>query len=253
MVVKKIYDRLLKEYGYQGWWPLIGYDGVNVTKTGSINGYHPGEYDFPRNDDEKFEIICGALLTQNTSWVNVEKALINLKEAGLLGMREIAGGDIEKIKECIKPAGYYNQKGERLKILAEYFWGLGGRVPSRNELLMLKGVGPETADSILLYAYGVSSFVVDSYTRRIVEGLKLIEKGRSYGEIKRFFEAGLGKVGSGERGVGSGEVVDGGGGEKSIDFKIYQEFHALLARHAKRFYLGNKNGEGDFLREIVSV
>lgn len=228
MVVKKIYDRLLKEYGQQGWWPLLSYDGVNVTKTGSVNGYHPGEYDFPRNDEEKFEIICGALLTQNTSWLNVEKALINLRDAGLLGSREILGCDVEKIKECIKPAGYFNSKGERLKILAEFFVGLDGRVPERDELLLVKGVGPETADSILLYGYSVPSFVIDAYTRRIVEGLGLVESGLSYDEIKKFFEDSL-----------------------NSDYEVYQEFHALLVEHAKRFYLGNNSGEDDFLKGLL--
>ncbi len=228
MVLRKIYDRLLKEYGEQGWWPIISYNGNNSTKTGSINGYHPGEYDFPRNDEERFEIICGALLTQNTSWLNVEKALTNLRDVGLLGAKEILEEDSEKIKECIKPAGYYNSKAERLKILAEFFIGLKGRVPRRDELLLVKGVGPETCDSILLYAYSISSFVVDTYTRRIIEGLGVVESGLGYDEIKDFFEKNL-----------------------EEDYKIYQEFHALFVEHAKRFYIGKKNGENDFLKEVI--
>jgi endonuclease III related protein len=209
MVVKKIYDRLLSEYGAQGWWPLLSYDGVNPTKTGSVTGYHPGDYSFPRSDDERFEIICGALLTQNTNWQNVEKALINLRNKGLLNARGVLNCDIDLLKDCIRPAGYFNQKAERLKILAEFFVGLD-RVPMRDELLDLKGVGPETCDSILLYAYSVPSFVVDAYTKRMVRRLGLVG-GDNYDDIKSFFENNLDK-----------------------DYRVYQEFHALIVEYAKR-------------------
>ena len=76
--INLIYDKLLKTYSYQGWWPIIGYDGSNPTKTGAVKGYHPNDYSFPRNSNEQFEIIMGSVLTQNTSWPSVEKALNNL-------------------------------------------------------------------------------------------------------------------------------------------------------------------------------
>lgn len=76
--INLIYDKLLKTYSYQGWWPIIGYDGSNPTKTGAVKGYHPKDYSFPRNSKEQFEIIMGSVLTQNTSWPSVEKALGNL-------------------------------------------------------------------------------------------------------------------------------------------------------------------------------
>ena len=75
-----IFDKLLKTYSYQGWWPFIGYDGVNPTKTGAISGYHPKDYDFPKDTNQKFEIVIGSILTQNTTWPSVEQALNNLNK-----------------------------------------------------------------------------------------------------------------------------------------------------------------------------
>ena len=227
-MLNKIYNRLLEEYGPQGWWLLLDYKGVNPTKTGSMNGYHPNDFSHPTNEIERFEIITGALLTQNTNWQNVEKALLNLKRSNLLNPKSIQEVEIEKLKENIRPGGYYNQKSERLKILAKFFISLNGRTPKREELLSLKGVGPETADSILLYAYSVPSFVVDSYTKRIFINLGLINNEMDYNEIKYYFEKNLIK-----------------------DYKVYQEFHALIVEHAKRYYL-TKNNESDFLKEITN-
>lgn len=227
MVIKKIYDVLLERYGSQGWWPLLDFRGVNPTKTGSINGYHQGDYSFPKNEKQRFEIICGALLTQNTNWINVEKALINLKAKGLLCPKKISQVDIKVIKEAIKPAGYYNQKSERLKNLANFFLSLKNRTPLREELLKLKGIGFETADSILLYAYSVPVFVVDSYTKRVFLNLDLIKKDMGYEEIRSFIEENIEK-----------------------DFKVYQEFHALLVEHAKRFYIKKKSLR-DFLLDVM--
>jgi endonuclease-3 related protein len=215
-VILKIYNFLLSLYGPQGWWPLIELHdngGENPTKTGSVQGYHPGDYTYPHTRVQQFEIICGAMLTQNTSWQQVEKALINLKQVDSLSPEAIFALDPETLREAIKPAGYYNQKAARLKILAEWFLELSGRVPEREELLSLKGVGPETADSILLYAFKQPSFVVDAYTRRIVSNLDLSEEKAKYSEIKALFEDNLPK-----------------------DLVIYQEYHALLVEHAKRYY-----------------
>ena len=142
---------------------LHGSIGTNPTKTGSVQGYHPGDYTYPQSDNQKF-VSCGALLTQNTSWLQVERALINLKLMDSLSPKKSSLLNM-KLKKAIKPSGYYNQKALRLKILAEWFLRLEGRNPERNELLSLKGVGPETADSILIYAFKQPSFVVDAYTR----------------------------------------------------------------------------------------
>ncbi|MCC4771433.1 endonuclease III domain-containing protein [Methanosarcina sp. DH2] len=215
-VIQIIYDYLFNSYGPQGWWPLteLHYiDGTNPTKTGSVRGYHPGDYTYPHTDSQQFEIICGALLTQNTSWQQVERALINLRQTNSLSPESILSIDPEALKEFIKPAGYYNQKAARLKTLAEWFLELKSRIPQREELLSLKGIGPETADSILLYAFKQPSFVVDTYTRRVVSNLGLADEKAKYSEIKELFEENLPK-----------------------DLVIYQEYHALLVEHAKRYY-----------------
>jgi len=214
--IGKIYDCLLSSYGPQGWWPLTELreaGGANPAKTGSVQGYHLADYTYPQTRNQQFEIICGALLTQNTSWIQVEKTLLNLKQIHSLSPESILSVDPETLKEAIKPAGYYNQKAMRLKTLACWFSKLGDRVPAREELLSLKGVGPETADSILLYAFKQPSFVVDAYTKRIVTNLGLADEKASYNEIKVLFEENLPE-----------------------DLAVYQEYHALLVEHAKRYY-----------------
>lgn len=220
-VILKIYSVLLASYGPQGWWPLTelhDQGGTNPTKTGSIHGYHPGDYTYPHTENQQFEIICGALLTQNTGWPQVEKALMNLKQINSLSPGGVLTLDPETLKETIKPAGYYNQKAVRLKILAEWFLELKGRTPEREELLSIKGVGPETADSVFLYAFKKPSFVVDAYTRRIVSNLGLAGEKAKYPEIKALFEENLPE-----------------------DLVIYQEYHALIVEHAKRYYQKKSN------------
>jgi endonuclease III related protein len=223
-IILKIFNCLFDSYGPQGWWPLTELHeagGANPTKSGSVQGYHPGDYTYPQTRDQQFEIICGALLTQNTSWIQVEKALLNLKHLNALYPERILSLNPEVLKEAIKPAGYYNQKTTRLKALALWFMELEGRIPAREELLSLKGIGPETADSILLYAFKQPSFVVDSYTKRIVTNLRLVDEKADYSEIKALFE----------------ESLPG-------DLEIYQEYHALLVEHAKRYY----QKKGDYAR-----
>ena len=215
-VIRKIYNCLFTSYGPQGWWPLTELrkkGGTNPEKTGSVMGYHPADYTYPQTRNQQFEIICGALLTQNTSWIQVEKTLLNLKQIHSLSSESILSLDQETLKEAIRPAGYYNQKALRLKTLACWFSELGDRVPAREELLSLKGVGPETADSILLYTFKQPSFVVDAYTKRIVTNLGLADEKASYNEIKTLFEENLPE-----------------------DLAVYQEYHALLVEHAKRYY-----------------
>ncbi len=212
-VIKYIYEQLFCLYDSQGWWPLLDCQGTNPTKTGSMKGYHPGDYSYPRNDAQRFEICIGALLTQNTNWVNVEKALRNLKEQKLLTPKTMLSCTDAVLKQVIRPAGYFNQKARKLKEFSSFYLQLNGKTPTREQLLALWGVGPETADSILLYAYNIPTFVVDAYTRRILTNLKLAPSTASYDDIKVLFESAL---------------------EQSP--QIYQEYHALLVEHAKRYY-----------------
>jgi endonuclease III related protein len=229
--IRAIYNHLFALYGPQGWWPLTQFheaEGKNPTKTGSIQGYHPADYTYPQTKNQQFEIICGALLTQNTSWMQVEKALLNLKQIHSLSPESLLALDLKTLKEVIRPAGYYNQKSMRLKALASWFLKLGDRIPLREELLSLKGVGPETADSILLYAFKQPFFVVDAYTKRIVTNLNLVNDKATYNEIKALFEDNLPE-----------------------DFAVYQEYHALLVEHAKRYYQKKDRGINDIILKHI--
>ena len=222
MALNEIFERLLDTYFCQGWWPVTDYEGENPTKTGSTKGYHPGDYSFPRDSMERFEIIIGAVLTQNTSWPQVEQSLINLKELTDLTPFHVLDLDEDDFKQAIKPSGYFNQKYNYLRNISEFYISLDGRTPERNDLLSVKGIGPETADSILLYAYGQKEFVVDAYTRRIFSYLSLIDEKDSYNKIKKFFEDNF-----------EGDVSD------------YQEYHALIVEHAKNHYSKKPYGEKD--------
>ncbi|HII72026.1 TPA: endonuclease III domain-containing protein, partial [Candidatus Woesearchaeota archaeon] len=194
----------------QGWWPLLGHQGVNPTKTGSVTGYHPGDYSFPKDELQQFEICLGAILTQNTSWPQVEKALHNLKRINSLSAKGIKKLSAGKLREVIKPAGYYNQKAKYIREFIKFFERSEG-IPSRTDVLGVKGVGNETADSILLYAFKMPEFVIDAYTKRIFSRLGVISHSDSYESIKHLFEENL---------------------EKNLE--SYQEYHALIVEHAKR-------------------
>ncbi len=222
MSFNEIFKKLLDTYSYQGWWPITDYTGTNPTKTGSTQGYHPKDYSFPRNSLEQFEIVIGAILTQNTSWPQVEKSIINLKELINLSPYEILELGEEDFKKAIKPSGYFNQKYNYLRNVSEFYISLEDRTPERKDLLSVKGIGPETADSILLYAYGQKEFVVDAYTRRIFSYLGLINEKDSYNRIKKRFE----------------DDFDG-------DVNDYQEYHALIVEHAKNHYLKKPYGVND--------
>ncbi len=128
----------------------------------------------------------------------------------------------DEFKEAIRPSGYFNQKYNYLRNISEFYTSLEGQVPKRKDLLSVKGVGPETADSILLYAYCEKEFVVDAYTRRIFTYLGLINEKDSYNKIKKLFE----------------DNFDG-------DVNDYQEYHALIVEHAKNHYLKKPYGEND--------
>ncbi len=211
--IQHIYDHLLDQYGPQGWWPLTAVTGTNPTKTGSLQGYHPGLYHHPTTDDERFEICLGAILTQNTNWVNVEKALFNLKNAEALSCMGIKLLADEKLKTLIQPAGYFNQKAKKIRFFVDFYMELDGATPTRQDLLAIWGVGPETADSMLLYAYQQPTFVIDAYTKRIFIHLGLATENTTYDELKNIFEESL-----------------------NADWIIYQEYHALIVEHAKRHY-----------------
>ena len=157
---------MFEAYGPQYWWPA---------KT-------------------RFEVIVGAYLTQNTSWRNVERALVNLRKAGVLTVKGIRDIDRIRLEQMLRPSGYFRQKAERLKIFIAYLDSIYGGSLSRmfaqptaqlrDELLKLKGVGPETADSILLYAGRHPTFVVDVYTRRILDRHRILPFNAKYGELQ---------------------------------------------------------------------
>ncbi|MCD6415485.1 MAG: endonuclease III domain-containing protein [Planctomycetes bacterium] len=189
-----LYEALRREFGPREWWPA----------------------------DTPFEVMVGAILTQRTNWQNVEKAMERLRAAGALDVRTLAGMSPEQMHELVRPAGYYRQKSARLSRLARWFWERAEGDPQRlatrptddlrEELLSLRGIGPETADSILLYALERPSFVVDSYTNRAVVRHGLLEPGCGYYELKELFEANL-----------------------PADIDLYQDYHAQLVELGKRF------------------
>jgi endonuclease III related protein len=211
--VLRIYGALLDAYGPQGWWPLLDVRGCQPTATGQLRGYHPGDYGFPRTHAQRFEICVGAVLTQNTAWPNVEQALLNLRRLDALLPERILAVSDAALEEAIRPSGYFRVKRRKLRELAAAYVGFAGRVPSRDALLGVWGIGPETADSIRLYAYGQAEMVVDAYARRVLAALEWVPGNASYDAVKAFCSGGLPQ-----------------------DVPTYQEFHALLVEHAKRCY-----------------
>ena len=171
--VRAYYHTLFSAWGRQHWWPA----------------------------QSRFEVIVGAYLTQNTAWANVEKALANLRKARLLTIRGIRRTPQPKLEQLLRPSGYFRQKAQRLKtfvsFLDERYGGSLARMFARpttelrDELLALNGVGPETADSILLYAGNHPVFVVDAYTRRILERHQVVSGAAGYDEIRQLFERAL--------------------------------------------------------------
>lgn len=202
-----VYKRLFSAYGPQGWWPIV--DG----KTGACE-YTGGA---PKNREEAFEIIVGCILTQNTQWdPNVVRAIGSLKGEGKLDAAVLASSKSSVIAPLIKSAGYFNQKTDRIKRIAT-FWMDHPKLfdldvsTLRSALLAQHGVGNETADSIILYAAGKPSFVVDAYTKRIMARMGLCDQGVSYDELQTMFHTSL-----------------------DVDEGLYKEYHALLVELAKR-------------------
>ncbi|MCJ7730025.1 MAG: endonuclease III domain-containing protein [Sedimentisphaerales bacterium] len=189
-----IYNLLFARFGPQHWWP----------------------------GDSPFEIIIGAILTQNTNWTNVEKAIANLKKAKVLSPAKLHHLDIKKLADLIRPAGYFNIKAKRLNNFLDWlFENYAGQLKNlediptdrlRSELLSVKGIGPETADSILLYALNRPVFVIDAYTARICSRHHLIDEGADYHQIQELFESNL-----------------------PSDIRLFNEYHALLVRLGKDF------------------
>ncbi len=221
--MQQIYGKLFKAYGKQGWWPLS--KGSLETK------HHNGK---PCSDKDRFEIMAGAIMTQNTAWTNVEKAIYNLNRAKLLSAEKIRKAPVKRIASLIKPAGYYNQKAARLKVVAGYFLNNKSVFKEnakelREELLKVNGIGPETADSIVLYAFEKPSFVVDAYTRRIFSRLKLCKEDNKYEEIQTLFESRL-----------------------PSDAELFKEYHALIVEHAKRHCKKKPDCDGCVLKKKCS-
>jgi endonuclease-3 related protein len=209
-----LYCRLLESFGPQGWWPLSSLAG-----RGSFDdrGYHRGDFSYPRTAEQRFEIAMGAVLTQNTTWKNVEKVIKKLIGCGLLTPEAISCISLAELGKYIRASGYYNQKAKKLKILSDFFLKIerlpGGCCrPARGKLLALWGIGPETADSILLYVYKIPSFVIDAYTRRLAARLGLVSGGESYDKLQSLFTGSLPR-----------------------EYELYAEFHALIVRQAKYY------------------
>ena len=208
-MINILYSNLLEQHGPQGWWPIVDMRLKDAR-------YHLST---PRNDSDVFEIAVGAVLTQNIAWKNVVTAMVNLKQKRLLTAGAIIDAAHEEIAELIRPSGYYNQKTKKLKELSQWFIDRKSLVRSvsrydapvlREELLSITGIGPETADSILLYAFNKKIFVVDAYTRRILSRIGTLEGTETYHEIQSLFHENF------TRGIGE-----------------YREYHALLVAHGK--------------------
>ncbi len=189
-----IYNSLYSHFGPQNWWP----------------------------GDTSFEVCVGAILTQNTAWQNVEKAIANLKKEKLLDPHKINKLPVKSLARLIKPSGYFNIKAKRLKnfisFLCERYDGKVGKMFSnssghlRGHLLNVNGIGPETADSILLYAGDVPVFVVDAYTKRIFHRLKFTPEDITYHNMQQFFMKNL-----------------------PIDAMLFNEYHALIVMLGKNY------------------
>jgi len=203
---------LFSHYGPRGWWPLL-------KKKNEAQGWHcvyrPGDYGASLQPLQRFEIGIGAVLTQNTSWNGAVKALISLKEADRLRPeRLIEPNAVEEIRQLVRPSGFFNQKQERLAIWSYFFMQQNGHTPHRSVLLALKGIGPETADSILLYAYGRPLFIADAYARRIM--------GRITGVAWSYESL------AGEMHRMSQTLVE------SERLQTFNEAHALMVEHGKQ-------------------
>lgn len=187
-----VYRRLHRAYGPQHWWP----------------------------GETPFEVMVGAVLTQNTAWSNVEKAIANLKQACALDAEVIANAPHSRLARWLKPSGYFNIKAQRLGNFCRWYLAQGGfeslnswdTARLRQGLLSVNGIGPETADDILLYAFERPVFVIDAYTRRLHGRLGIVRGDEGYEHLRALFEAAL---------------------KTRAKAKLFNEFHALIVRHGK--------------------
>jgi endonuclease-3 related protein len=220
-----LYKKLSSCFGPQLWWPVTDEGGTEPVcrKRGRLD------------ERQMLEVCVGAILTQNTSWKNAEKALINLNRAGMVSVERMAACRQQRLASLIRPSGYYNQKAERLRLFClhlkkNYSCSLIRMFAKpvkelRGELLSLKGIGPETADSIILYSARKPAFVVDAYTKRLAERLYGITFS-SYDGLQSFFEASL----------------------SPPDSTLFAEYHALIVEFCKRICRKKPLCKGCFLR-----
>jgi len=188
--LEDLYNRLFNSYGPQHWWPA----------------------------ETPFEIMVGAILTQNTAWTNVEKAIQNLKQANALNTHSIIDLANDNLAELIYPSGYFNVKSQRLKNYTNWFVDAGrfkglqqlDNPDLRQRLLSVNGIGPETADDILLYAFERPVFVIDAYTRRLFKKVLSISGDEPYETLRLMCESSL-----------------------NPEVPLFNEYHALIVRHAK--------------------
>jgi endonuclease III related protein len=189
--LRAVFRRLETAYGRQDWWPA----------------------------DTRFEILIGAVLTQNTAWTNVERALANLRARRWLGAQAILQAPRPQLAAALKPSGYFNLKAQRLRALCAWFVDAGGfraldrweTARLRHALLGVHGIGPETADDIVLYAFHRPVFVIDAYTRRLFTRLGFLQGHPGYEALRAACERVL-----------------------PADATAYQQYHALIVEHAKR-------------------
>jgi endonuclease-3 related protein len=186
-MLKRIYRQLFTHYGPQHWWPA----------------------------ESPFEVMVGAVLTQNTAWINVERAIANLHQADLLDPVSLSALDQTELADYLRPAGYFNIKAKRLQALTRFLLDNPqldhlDTEELRQMLLGVHGIGPETADDILLYAFQRPVFVIDAYTRRMFSRLGLVDERAGYETLRHHFESSL-----------------------EPDVEIFNEYHALIVQHAK--------------------
>lgn len=205
----KVFDLLLDHYGPQHWWPA----------------------------DDPFEVIIGAILTQSTAWRNVEKAIANLKVRGLLSPEGLMALSIHELAELIRSSGYYNAKAAKIKSFLLWFkerhdndlnkLAVLDVSELRQQLLMVKGIGEETADSIILYALDKPIFVIDAYTRRVVSRLGIAPLHDRYEDYQKLFMNHL-----------------------PCDVAMFNEYHALLVRHGKEICKKQPVCEGCYISSL---
>jgi endonuclease-3 related protein len=186
-MLKRIYRQLFTHYGPQHWWPA----------------------------ESPFEVMVGAVLTQNTAWINVERAIDNLRQANLLDSISLSALDQSELADYLRPAGYFNIKAKRLQALTRFLLDHPqlehiDTEELRQMLLGVYGIGPETADDILLYAFQRPVFVIDAYTRRMFSRLGLVDEASGYETLRQHFETSL-----------------------EPDVEMFNEYHALIVQHAK--------------------